>query len=75
MKKRIIIDTWDEEISDAQTLELVLAVVREGKKSEIARNGEMLACYCFGTRFKDENIVVQAELLKSGTNKFCVYKC
>ncbi len=67
---KIIIDIWNEEISDEKALEYVLMVVREGKKSET----KLGKCYCFGINF-GSGAGVSARLLKSGTNKFCVYKC
>ena len=70
MKQRIIIDIWDNEISDEYALMHVLKVVRYGKESE--RRGK--PCYCFLTQFNDTKIRVQSDLLKSGTHKFTVSK-
>jgi hypothetical protein len=69
--KRFIVDVWDdEEISDTEAFRHILAVMSQGKESE-TKHGK---CYCFGTRFKYSDIMVGAELLKSGTHKFRVYK-
>jgi len=65
MGKIIII--IEDEISDERAVSLVASVIKCGKISRDEKS------YCAATVFY-EGTVVEADVLKSGTNKFFVYQ-
>jgi hypothetical protein len=63
---KIIID--DRNNNTAQAMSLVAKVMSNGMVS-----GEDKDCYCYITIFEND-VIVSADKLKSGTHKFTVYK-
>ena len=70
IKRRIIINILDENISDKDTMLMVGKVIEMGKVSEIKGKKQ----YCFVSGFGNGNIVYAKQKYNTNSDIFYVYK-